>query len=618
MTKATLNFKQFLQDPILSRIIFLAFSAAILTMTATGTEVFIHRLNEKQAQLVHNEQTHWLMGKIIIRKLLLVQQDMIFLQNATNSKDIATYHQFISAELGRIQKILKLFRTGGSFVDIMPANMPQKHKLAEIHSYTPPPDKGYIIEELELTPQIIQIKNNINDIQSLAMQKVSPGMPEEIKQKAAKKIRHLTAITQTLIKRARTNSSRIYFDSLSSINLTRQQTLKTIQRWHNIRLLLIGLMLTIGVVILLKTIKQIAIIIDDNKRYSASLAQTTSTLEQIIETLPVGVLIIEKGFIIRHMNTAAAQMLEISNPDSIKGTKCTQIFCHADKKHCPLLDIENVKTPKEIQIKCATGKTIPVIKNSMTAQIGDDKVILETFINITERKNTEILQNQYQRHLEQEVNKRTKDLQELNDKLLTQQTSPTNKYRELSTAVIEQIQQQLALMQNHTSMEPLEHIRKLCNAYACLQEHKNGTIKQPVDLNVLLGNITIIAKSIWSPDVTINFTKNDVPCFVNGIYHYLAQAFVDIIHRATDTTGATNTTISIQINSDNGFYKVQLHDNGPCMGKETQDEIFNNQTGPLFDAYHKIVNQHDGKLMFSSTPEHGTTFFVKLPIFSKA
>ncbi|MCS6814856.1 MAG: CHASE domain-containing protein [Cyanobacteria bacterium] len=74
----------------------------------------------------------------------------------------------------------------------------------------------------------------------------------------------------------------------------------------------------------------------------------------------------------------------------------------------------------------------------------------------------------------------------------------------------------------------------------------------------------------------------------------------------------------------NHAIRISITDNGPGMSEETQKQLFNPffTTKPvgkgtglgLAISYQIVVDKHEGKLWCESTPGHGTTFFIEIPV----
>jgi signal transduction histidine kinase len=85
--------------------------------------------------------------------------------------------------------------------------------------------------------------------------------------------------------------------------------------------------------------------------------------------------------------------------------------------------------------------------------------------------------------------------------------------------------------------------------------------------------------------------------------------------------------LSLKYNKDENSIRISIHDNGIGINQEDQNSIFNKffraknavdkdyiGSGLGLFTTKNIVERHNGKIWFESTPSHGTTFFVTLPI----
>jgi PAS domain S-box-containing protein len=126
------------------------------------------------------------------------------------------------------------------------------------------------------------------------------------------------------------------------------------------------------------------------------LEDTNEMLESLLNKLPVGIVIID---------SQTRQILDLNpqamisfgcTPEQLIGKKCTDYICPAHEGDCPILDQGLELDRSERQIITFTGKRIPVLKTVMRDEIGGKPILLECFIDITDKKRAD------QEHLKRE------------------------------------------------------------------------------------------------------------------------------------------------------------------------------------------------------------------------
>ena len=105
----------------------------------------------------------------------------------------------------------------------------------------------------------------------------------------------------------------------------------------------------------------------------------------------------------------------------------------------------------------------------------------------------------------------------------------------------------------------------------------------------------------------------------------MEQVFLNIIFNAQEAMGGSG-TLTVQTRKTSDGVEVDLSDTGPGIPEEIQDKIFD----PFFTTKdsteglgmglglavsYGIVKKHNGDIQVTSSPESGTTFTVRLPLF---
>ncbi|HEV8538366.1 MAG TPA: ATP-binding protein [Bacteroidota bacterium] len=135
------------------------------------------------------------------------------------------------------------------------------------------------------------------------------------------------------------------------------------------------------------------------------------------------------------------------------------------------------------------------------------------------------------------------------------------------------------------------------------------------DCEILASNKQIAVKVLKNEDITISGDKNR-----------LRQLFLNLIDNAVKYTPAKG-KISLAVERQNGFARVQVRDTGIGIPKDEQEKIFDRfyrvdkarsrefgGTGLGLSIVKLIVELHKGRIEVRSDPKRGSTFSVYLPI----
>jgi PAS domain S-box-containing protein len=109
----------------------------------------------------------------------------------------------------------------------------------------------------------------------------------------------------------------------------------------------------------------------------------------ILNAISVGTMIIHpKTKIIVDVNPVGAGIIGLPREDII-GKTCHKFVCPREERQCPITDLGQKIDNSECIMLNAAGKEIPVIKTVTSVMLGDEELLLESFVDITERKEIE-------------------------------------------------------------------------------------------------------------------------------------------------------------------------------------------------------------------------------------
>jgi PAS domain S-box-containing protein len=112
--------------------------------------------------------------------------------------------------------------------------------------------------------------------------------------------------------------------------------------------------------------------------------------ESIFETIQSGILLIDPAtHAIEQINSTAARMF--GQPASgIEGTQCHGFICSAGPGQCPITDLGLCVESIETEFITSTGVVIPILKTIKRVTIRGRELLLENFMDISEKKKTEL------------------------------------------------------------------------------------------------------------------------------------------------------------------------------------------------------------------------------------
>ncbi|MEN6610456.1 MAG: PAS domain S-box protein [Methanoregulaceae archaeon] len=125
------------------------------------------------------------------------------------------------------------------------------------------------------------------------------------------------------------------------------------------------------------------------KRSEETLRSGEDYLKAIFEGVPAGILVVDA---ITHqivdVNAAALQKIGALK-ENVVGRICHRFICPSEKGKCPITDLNQRLDNSERVLLTAEGLEVPIIKNVVPITLRGRHCLLETFIDITRRKQAE-------------------------------------------------------------------------------------------------------------------------------------------------------------------------------------------------------------------------------------
>ncbi|MFH1338668.1 MAG: PAS domain S-box protein [Candidatus Omnitrophota bacterium] len=128
--------------------------------------------------------------------------------------------------------------------------------------------------------------------------------------------------------------------------------------------------------------------ITERKRVEDSLRESGERLKYILDSIPVGILIIEpQKFSIVDANPPALKMIGAPK-EQVIGSNCRKFIC-APEASCPAIDLKQRIYDSESFLIKADGQKIPILKTVVPVTLKNKEYLLEVFIDIAKRKQAE-------------------------------------------------------------------------------------------------------------------------------------------------------------------------------------------------------------------------------------
>lgn len=141
----------------------------------------------------------------------------------------------------------------------------------------------------------------------------------------------------------------------------------------------------------------------------------------------------------------------------------------------------------------------------------------------------------------------------------------------------------------------------------------------PVDLRKLIRRIVQDARRIHSAPLRLD--NGGPPLVAHADPHLLGQALWNLVNNAC-RHARPGSTVTVAVTQGEGHGIIAVTDDGAGMTSEERDLLFEpfassaaaGGTGLGMMITERIIDQHGGRMLVDTVPDHGTTVFFTVPL----
>lgn len=144
--------------------------------------------------------------------------------------------------------------------------------------------------------------------------------------------------------------------------------------------------------------------------------------------------------------------------------------------------------------------------------------------------------------------------------------------------------------------------------------------KMPLDINMLLQDISDEAKMIFNKNIKFDYSIKNNEVYIDGDYNRLKQVLVNVIKNAKEAVNKSG-KVTLKTSIKNNNFIITITDTGSGMDKDTIKKIGTpfyttkkNGTGLGVCFSKEIIERHNGEIKYYSTLGKGTKVEITLPI----
>ncbi len=613
---------------------------ATIVLLLIGSSVNEARLGRCDARIEH-QRNRRAIGSIIQKKLLQTGHHTHHLANATDEHELDVLRQKLDEEIDIISGALAVLAKGGVIEEKVPANMVDVDEIRKRIVYSQSNPNGIVIEVVELTPMIHDLIAGTDKLVQILRKRFSATREEEknrLDKAAAFRLKAVCA----LVHRSRERANHIYYDTARRLAALETEREKTSKRMNTAKYIIIAasslLVAIVGGLILMRVSQNLA----DRDRATAELKRSKQATQDILQKLPLGVIVIGRDKIIRYVNGTALSMAGYSSSEELVGKLCHATLCPAQADRCPILQLGQSLDNSERVLITSDKRKIPILKTVIPFELNGEQVLLESFIDISERKESEEMLRDYARALEEtnhaleESNLAAREANKAKSEFLANMSHElrTPLHGILSFATFGRKKAKTAdpdKLQNYFEKidSSGETLLNLVNDLLDLSKLEAGKMildPMQVDLFLLTHKVADeFSSRVDHQDITVKCEKRTSDTRITADHARLEQVIRNLLSNAIKFS-PPGSTVKTRVESTDESILVSVLDQGLGIPENELEQIFDKfiqssktrtgagGTGLGLSICREILDCHKGRIWAENRPQGGAVFRFEIPL----
>jgi signal transduction histidine kinase len=595
--------------------------------------ILFANLNAKLKMQAENEQSHIVIGEMIISDLRQVEALFYRLPTTTDTETQQLLHANILATLDRINQSLSIIENGGTIDFHMPLNLPERDEMVTTIHYQPNRQEAYILEIINLRPKIADIAEKTDTLIDLSRNRDKLQGNEDIAdwKGSIKVIKDFLKNVSPSFVRMNENANQLLFNSRES--LTRFENIVNAKQKQYGQL---EAFLVIG------TIMIVLLFTANAYRKQEAMAKLQRSKEALSDAYRRFAGIVDGLDNIIYVSDFATHEILFVNRyarqhfGDIVGRQCYQIFgeeghdgicsCCLDQEALFNLDQPGYKFTRERQ----EGDKWYEIHGQIIDWDDKRKALHFIFFDISERKMAQLER--------QEVEERQHRFQKM-EAIAMMAGGVAHDLNNIMAGIVSYPDLLLLDQPEGSPMhKPLTIIKQAGKRAAAIVDDlltvARGIAqrKEPVDLNQIidqyLNSPEFKQLKTRYPNIFYNIDLTDDPTFLTGSSVQIIKALMNLVTNAAEAIeGSGKILISTSVDSSLDLRSspkiiLKVSDNGPGITHEDLKRIFEpfysskvmgrSGTGLGLAVVWNVIQEHGGTVEAVSSPS-GTTFEIQLP-----
>ncbi len=384
--------KNTIRKPIKRKLVLLIVIFFVLFTVVVAAEGILDRIERYYDAVIRNQYSHRRLGRVLIRELISTELAFNKMILIDDQRDLDVLEKRLCSSIEVIESVLEILQNGGEFEDVMAANFNDVDKVTEKYSYHRDNGSGYVIEVIDLTPKIEDIRQIVDKLIETVSVKLA-GLEGNAGQVAEKRIHLLSKQADTFLLRSRESAGKLFYDGHIAIKRLEREKAESLHLFSLIRYVVIAVIGAGVIIICVLTIFRVGNIIKERDAYTRNLYQANKDLidkqnffNAILDATPAGIVVIDaETHKITRVNKSAAKLFG-GTAENIIGSICHKFICPAEDGQCPITDKKQKINNSNHILLTADGEEVDILKSAVSVTLDGRACLVESFVDIGDIK----------------------------------------------------------------------------------------------------------------------------------------------------------------------------------------------------------------------------------------
>jgi signal transduction histidine kinase len=287
---------------------------------------------------------------------------------------------------------LDVLKNGGSVIEVFPVNFYDKDIVTEEIFYAKIDNQPIPVDVINLAPKFLGIKRLLDESIKMKLEMKDTEYSDFfddfnsviiIKQVDSLMLRTLESVNKVTYEISIANKAAE--ESINQIKNTVDTVVLLIQVFSSMVLIFFTIIISYKISVILKSEKYLEI-------QNVELEQEQEELKSLLNKISVGIMIVGKDKKIHWANDNSMTMVGGDSIESLRDTYCYNVMHCTDveKVSCPYWDVGLNIVNEETTLKHRNGEDLHILKSVQHIIWNNEEALLESFIDISNRKIAEI------------------------------------------------------------------------------------------------------------------------------------------------------------------------------------------------------------------------------------